>query len=305
LRTIEQAEATPGQDLDQRGGLNASDIGDFKGRTVQASLQRRVQRYGWDRAAPDYEKLWQEQLSVAQDELLLRAALTAGDRVLDVACGTGLVTFRAAQTVGSSGHVLGVDISGRMIDAAQQRAQERKLTNVTFSRTDAESLDIASGSFDVVLCSLGLMYLPNPELAVREMRRVLRPGGRVALAVWGERSACGWAPLFPIVDAEVSSEVCPLFFRLGRQDALTRSCSEAALVDAEAYRVSAVLDYADENQACDAAFVGGPVALAWSRFDETARTRVRQHYLQAIAAWRHGAGYKIPGEFVIVVATAP
>jgi ubiquinone/menaquinone biosynthesis C-methylase UbiE len=277
----------------------------FKERTVQASLQRRVQRYGWDRAASDYENLWQDQLSIAQDQLLLHASLAAGDRVLDVACGTGLVTFRAAQTVGPTGHVHGVDISGRMIDGAQQRAQERRLTNVTFSRMDAESLDMASASFDVVICSLGLMYLPNPELAVREMRRVLRPGGRLALAVWGERSACGWAPLFPIVDAEVSSEVCPLFFRLGRREALSRLCTEAALVDPEEYRVPAVLEYADENQACDAAFVGGPVALAWSRFDDAVRTRVRQNYLQAIAEWRHGAGYKIPGEFVIAVATAP
>jgi hypothetical protein len=80
---------------------------------------------------------------------------------------------------------------------------------------------------------------------------------------------------------------------------------EAGLVDAKEHRVSAVLDYADENQACDAAFVGGPVALAWSRFDDAVRTRVRQNYLQAIAAWRHDTGYKIPGEFVVAVATAP
>jgi hypothetical protein len=68
-------------------------------------------------------------------------------------------------------------------------------------------------------------------------------------------------------------------------------------------RLSVTLDYADADEACDAAFVGGPVALAWSRFDAAARSRVRARYLQAILPWRQGdGGYRVPGEFVIVSA---
>ena len=77
---------------------------------------------------------------------------------------------------------------------------------------DAETLALPDAGFDVALNALGLMYVPEPEQAVREMRRVLRPGGRVGLAVWGERSRCGWAPVFEIVQAEVASDVCPRFF---------------------------------------------------------------------------------------------
>jgi len=153
-------------------------------------MQRRVQRYGWDLAAPDYERLWQAQLGPAQADMLARVCLRAGERVVDVACGTGLVSFAAADVVGARGRVIGVDISGAMVDAAQRRADALGVGHAAFARMDAEALDLADADFDVALCALGLMYVADPERALRELRRVVRPGGRVGLAVWGERSRC-------------------------------------------------------------------------------------------------------------------
>jgi len=271
---------------------------------MEARLQRRVQRYGWDLATQDYEPLWQTRLAEAQAALMALASPALGEQVLDIACGTGLVSFEAARAVGPDGHVLGIDLSGRMVDAAERRAREVKLLNCSFARMDAETLALPDASFDVVLCALGLMYMPVPEQALREMRRVLRPGGRVSLAVWGERSKCGWSALFPIVDAEVASEVCPLFFRLGQQDTLARLCAEATFEAIKRRRISTTLTFSDANEACDAAFVGGPVALAWSRFSDEIRMRTRARYLDAIEPWRHGRSYDIPGEFVIVGAIA-
>jgi ubiquinone/menaquinone biosynthesis C-methylase UbiE len=265
---------------------------------VDPKLQTRVQRYGWDLASADYEPLWQQQLAPARAALFAAAALTPGERVLDVACGTGLLTFEAARLVGAAGEVVGTDLSGRMIDAARRMAP----SNVSFQRMDAQKLDFPAARFDAVLCSLGLMYVPDPGAAVSEMLRVLRPGGRLALAVWGERSQCGWAPLFEIVQAEVSSEVCPLFFRLGQPDQLADLCAQAGLEVFDYRRLKSTLAYANVSQACDAAFVGGPVALAWSRFNEETRLRVCQRYASAIEPWRHPNGYRIPGEFVIVAA---
>ena len=271
---------------------------------MDAKLQRRIQRYGWDLAAGDYEPLWQRQLADVQARLLARASLASSERVLDVACGTGLVSFDAARAVGPQGRVLGVDLSGKMVGIARQRAAQQQLSNVSFARMDAEALALPDASFDVALCALGLMYMPEPEQALHEMRRVLRPSGRMVISVWGERTRCGWSALFGIVDAEVASKVCPRFFRLGQQDTLASLCANARLESIEQHRIATTLTYADADEACDAAFVGGPVALAWSRFGIDARARVRARYVEAIAPWRHDRGYRLPGEFVVVSASA-
>ncbi len=272
---------------------------------MDARLQRRLQRYGWDLAADSYESLWQENLAQAQHALLRMALLTVGERVVDIACGSGAVSVEAARAVGPGGQVLGVDLSERMIDTAARRVQEKSLANCSFARMDAESLAVPDRSFDVALCCLGLMYMPEPEQALREMCRVLRAGGRVALAVWGERSRCGWSAIFPIIAAEVASEVCPLFFRLGAQDTLAGLCADARFVDVRHRHIPTTLTFATAREACEAAFVGGPVALAWSRFNAEVRARVCARYLDAIEPWRHDRGYRIPGEFVIAAALAP
>ncbi|HEY5801439.1 MAG TPA: methyltransferase domain-containing protein, partial [Burkholderiaceae bacterium] len=225
---------------------------------MDARLQRRVQRYGWDLATEHYEALWQEQLAPAHAAVLDLAALAPGEHVLDVACGSGQLTFEAARQVGATGAVTGVDLSGEMIARAQRFAPQRCPHPVQLQRMDAEALAFADASFDVVLCGLGLMYMPDPALALREMRRVLKPGGRVVLAVWGERAQCGWAGVFPIVDAHVASEVCPLFFGLGQDDALARLCEDSGFAHAGVLRIAARLRYADAQQACLAALVGGP-----------------------------------------------
>ena len=269
---------------------------------MDARLQRRIQRYGWDLAADEYEPLWGDQLASAQALLLERVALRRGERVLDVACGTGVVLRAAAHAVGDNGRAVGIDISAQMVAAAATACAARGLQNVEFARMDAEALEFSDQCFDVVLCSLGLMYMPDAEQAIREMHRVLRPGGRIALLVWGDRRHCGWADVFEIVQDEVRSEVCPLFFRLGQHDALERACRDARFVAIEQSVMNVTLEYPDAQQACRAAFVGGPVALAWARFDEVTRARVMQRYVASIERWRDRSAYRIPGGFRIALA---
>lgn len=266
---------------------------------MDARFQRRVQRYGWDKAAAYYEQYWARQLAPAQTRLLELADLRPGEKVLDIACGTGLVTLPAADAVGPSGAVVGTDISDVMVLRLREMAAQRGLPQVSAERMDAEDLRFPDVTFDAALCALGLMYVPDPLKALQEMRRVLGPGGRAVAAVWGARKNCGWAEIFPIVDSRVRSEVCPLFFQLGTGDALKYTMEAADLADVVVGRLTTTLVYDSGEEACGAAFAGGPVALAYSRFDERTSAEAHAEYLASIEPYRRGDGYAIPGEFVV------
>lgn len=270
---------------------------------MDARLQQRIQRYGWDRAAPVYQEAWQAQLAPAQRVLLEMAAPMPGEAVLDVACGTGLVTLPAASSVGPAGRVLGCDISGAMVEVAAAQAAAEGLRWAEFRRMAGETLELKQEdcSFDLVLCSLGLMYMTDSEGALAAMAQTLRSGGRCAVLVWGERRNCGWAELFPIVDRRVASEVCPLFFRLGTGDALQHNLNVAGFDRIEIRRFTFPLHFSDEREAVVAAFDGGAVALAVTRFDRDTYAAVAAEYLESLAPWRNGEGYDVPGEFVVAI----
>lgn len=273
--------------------------------SMAAKFQNRIQRYGWDKAADCYDSLWGRQIVPAQDLLLEMAALLPGEEVLDVACGTGAITFPAAAAVASGGTVVGVDISDEMVKRCRAEALRRGLERSGFERAEADRLDYPDGRFTSVLCSLGLMYVPDPGVALREFLRVLRPGGQTVVGVWGARKNCGWAGIFPIVDARVRSEVCPLFFQLGTGEALRRALEAAGFEEVEVRRLCTALRYDSAREAVAAAFAGGPVALAYSRFDDLARMEAHAEYLASIEPYRRGRGYDLPGEFVVARGLKP
>jgi ubiquinone/menaquinone biosynthesis C-methylase UbiE len=97
----------------------------------------------------------------------------------------------AADRVGPDGGVVATDLSQKMLDAARHEAEQRGARNVAFERVDAEELAFPDASFDAVLCVLGLMYPADPPRAIEQAYRVLKPGGRLAVCVWGRRDRCG------------------------------------------------------------------------------------------------------------------
>jgi hypothetical protein len=120
-------------------------------------------------------------------------------------------------------------------------------------------------------------------------------------AVWGKRDRCGWAEIFPIVERRVASDVCPMFFQLGTGDVQKMLFEQAGFSDVHSDRIVTSLEYESGEEACLAAFAGGPVAMAYSRFDPKTRDSAYVEYLESIATFRRGNGYAIPGEFVITV----
>jgi SAM-dependent methyltransferase len=131
-------------------------------------------------AAEAYESLFVPALFGAwAPKLADAAALTEGERVLDVACGTGVVAREAARRCGATGSVAGLDLGAGMIAVARKLAP-----GVDFREGNALALPWPDAAFDAVVCQFGLMFFGDREQAVREMARVLRPGGRLAVAVW-------------------------------------------------------------------------------------------------------------------------
>lgn len=129
---------------------------------------------------------------VVTQRLLELAELTPGNRVLELACGPGGVGLAAAPRVAPHGEVVLSDVAEPMCAVALSRARERGLTNVSARVLDLEAIEEPDATYDAVLCRDGLMFALDPPTAARELHRVLRPGGRYALAVWGPREHNPW-----------------------------------------------------------------------------------------------------------------
>ena len=266
---------------------------------------RRVQRYGWDAATEAYDRGWVPLIEGLTEACVARAAPQAGERVLDLATGTGVGAFAAARAVGDGGLVTGIDVSQKMVTLASLRAATAGVRNVVFQRNDMEATGAPDGAFDVVTCGFGLMFAAERAAAFREIARVTRPGGRVSVCVWGRRAACGFAEVFPIIDAHVESEVCPLFFSLGVPGALTASFERAGLTAVVEESVRVTLSWASADEACGAMLEGGAVALAWNRFDAETRAVVRAAYLASLEPFRRGERYDVPVEVMFATARKP
>lgn len=148
-----------------------------------------AQRRHWDAVATGWAAWleWTERnFAPVTDWLADAASWTSGRRVLDVACGTGYPALTAAARVAPHGQVTATDLSAEMIARASQCADARGLRNIEFKQMESERLDYAAASFDAVSNVYGLMFSPDPVQALREARRVLKPGGRLAIVVWDE-----------------------------------------------------------------------------------------------------------------------
>lgn len=149
----------------------------------------------------NYERYFVPTLGAAWAAALLEVAgLSSGERVLDVACGTGAVTRRASQLVGPDGFVAGLDVNPDMLGVARSVCP----TSIEWHESSAESIPCPDASFDVVTCSLGLQFVPDRSAALREIHRVLAEGGRVAIATVGPTP-----PVFEILAQALARHVSP------------------------------------------------------------------------------------------------
>ncbi len=174
--------------------------------------------------------------------LLGALRLQPGHRMLDLAAGLGEIGMLAAEQVGPDGHVLIGDQADGMVQAARKRVAELSLANVEVKQVNAEWIDMEVGSLDAIACRWGLMLMADPDAALRECRRVLRPGGRLAVAVWAapDRNPWAMAPaavliqrgLMPMPDLQAGHHV-PGMFALADPDALSGRLASAGFTEIE------------------------------------------------------------------------
>src|SRR5918996_2680596 len=199
----------------------------------------RVERYARDAAPRTYP---------FAEALVALLPPPVGARVLDVATGTGLVAVEAARRVGPHGEVLATDFLSAWEPFVRTTASAAGVANVTFASMPAEALALPDASFDVVYCQFGLMFVPEQLRALREMRRVLRPGGRIGIAVWSVPEKVGLfliprivAPTLPPTTGEAS----PSPMSMGAPGLIEDLVAEAGFRDVVRHSVTIAHDIAD------------------------------------------------------------
>ncbi len=216
----------------------------------------------WARAA---EK---EEVGASADAarwMLRVAGLQPGERVLEVAGGAGRVGLQAAAEVGPEGSVLCSDFSPEMVRVARERFDRLEVSNIETRALDAQDLDLDEATFDAVLCRFGYMLMPDPLRALRESARVLRPGGRLVLAVWGEAGKNPWlANLLDAVASHFSAPPpepgMPGPFSLGDPAHLRALLEGAGLVEVEVEEIEAEQVYESADAWWEKLLsVGGPL----------------------------------------------
>ena len=265
---------------------------------MDAKVHRWVQRRGWDRAVRHYQTYWQDQLRPAHERVLAAADLQPAQQVIDIACGTGMVTLPAATAVG---------LRRLEVVAREGLAVDRREPEVGARRAEREVAVLGQGH-DLPGSAprgRGQYVLSRRQRPAREAGSFTASLGAGTVFATMTLSRLRLGQLFPIVDARVSSDVCPMFFALGAGDCLAHVVECAGFIAVDLVRLSVELVYADAAAALGTAFLGGPVALAYSRFDDATKASAHDEYLTSIALYRAGDGYRVPGEFVIASGRRP
>jgi ubiquinone/menaquinone biosynthesis C-methylase UbiE len=238
--------------------------------------------------------------------LIQLVAPQEGDRLLDVACGTGPVARYAAPLVGSSGRVVGLDLNSAMLDTA--RAMPIAEGTIEWREGNATALPFPNTSFDVVCCQQGLQFFPDRPSALREMHRVLAPNGRLGLAVWrGLEHQPFYAALTEALERHVSSEAAASLsaaFTLRDRNDIRALVTEAGFRDIRVRLRSRLTRYPSLAEYVLGYLSGTPMAGPVAALDEVTRTEMVEHVCSSLADYVDDDGMATPWEAHLVTAQA-
>ncbi|MGZ8374254.1 MAG: class I SAM-dependent methyltransferase [Nitrospira sp.] len=272
------------------------------------------QRQDWNRVAGGWEKwdrFFDEQMEFLNHRLVADARLRSGMRVLDLGSGTGYPALLAAQTVGSSGNVTGIDLAEQMLEAARRKAASLKLSNITFKTGDVTTLPFEAASFDAITTRFCLMFLPEIPKAVAEIARILKPDTWVAAAVWSapERNPYLKIPIDVIkqfVELPPPDPRAPGIFRLAKPGELASMLEQAGLTNiSEQEFLGDVRFPVADDYFSSLMDIAAPIQNLWAKLSAAQQTEAKQRIIQTAGQYRKGTAIALPIAVRIVAAQKP
>jgi SAM-dependent methyltransferase len=262
---------------------------------------------GWGRRAPRLRPAFMPVSAAMIDAL----GLQPGQRVLELAAGPGDVGFLAAELIAPGGTLICSDGAEAMLEVARARAGEAGIDNVEFALLQLEWIDLPIASVDAVLCRFGIMLTVDPPAAAQEIRRVLRPGGRVALAVWDLEEGNPWAtiPGRALVDlgyATPPDRDGPGMFRLAAPGSLTQLLQTAGFEDVDVQTVRLDRSYADLSAYVEETRDLSVTFRDWfDRLTDSQHAEVSRHIAELSEPYAHNDGsLQLPGGALVASAGA-
>jgi ubiquinone/menaquinone biosynthesis C-methylase UbiE len=237
--------------------------------------------------------------------MLEAAYLKPGDDLLDIAAGTGDQSRQAAQLVGPEGSILATDISQEMLTVAARLAEQEGLNNLTIRVMNAEHLDLPANRYDAVISRLGLMLIPDQQQALLEIRRVLKPGGRLSALVWSkpERNPL-FTPYVTLVntswEAEHRQEKASDPFSLADAAFFASRLSEAGFREVQVQIIPLTFHFPSFEALTT--WWGTPFKETQQQLDPTSRQRVQEEVHQAVRPFEGSQGIVAPAELLLGTA---
>jgi SAM-dependent methyltransferase len=262
---------------------------------------------GWGREA-DGVRAWGMPVSVAMVDSL---GLQPGQRVLELAAGPGDTGFLAAELVRPGGTLISSDGAEPMIEVARARAEQLGIDNAEFRQLELEWIDLETATVDAVLVRWGIMLTVDPDAAAREIRRVLRPGGHAALAVWAARERNQWAlipsqALLELGHAEPPDPDMPGPFSLAGDDRLAELLEGAGFTDVSVTAVNLERHYAGAAEiVAESANCSPSFSVTYDGLSEREQAEVAAHMIAAAAPYTAADGsVMLPGVSLVARADA-